>query len=322
MKIKLFSLFLIIISLLSCGKKQSNKIDVDNIPVSTVVKRFDQMFYTASPEKLAELKASFPYLFPESNPDSVWVNKMQNKDEQALFAETQKLYADFSSEQEQLNSLFKHIKYYYPKFKEPTVITILTNVDYNNKVVLADSLLFISLDIFLGKDSEIYADFPMYIKQNYTKEHMMVSVAEQFVERQIPPASSKSFIASMVQEGKKLAMLQAYLPTSSANELIGYSEQQMSWANESEENIWKYFVENLMFYSTDTQLANRFIEDAPFSKFYLEFDKNSPGKIGSWFGWQIVQFYLKNNDVTLQEMVKTDNEEIFNRSKYKPKKKS
>jgi len=320
MKIKFFSLFLIL-SFLSCSKNEKAEVvSTENIVVTTVIERFDQQFYTTPPEKLADLKKQFPYLFPEPNPDSVWVNKMKNKDEQELFAETQKLYTDFTSEKEQLTSLFKHIKYYYPKFKEPKVITILTNVDYNNKVVLADSLLFISLDVFLGKDSEIYQDFPQYIKQNYTKEHMMVSVAEEFTDVLLQPNDDQTFIARMIQEGKKLQMIQAFLPQVSANEIIGYAPEHMEWANENEEDIWKYFVENTMFYDSDTQLTSRFIEDAPFSKFYLEFDKNSPGKIGSWFGWQIVQSYLKNNKVTLQQMLVTDNEVIFKKSKYKPKK--
>jgi hypothetical protein len=197
----------------------------------------------------------------------------------------------------------------------------LTNVDYNNKVVLADSLLFISLDVFLGKESEIYQDFPEYIKQNYTKEHMMVSVAEEFSDVLLMPSNDKTFIARMIQEGKKLQMIQAFLPKVAANEIIGYAPEDMTWAADNEEDIWKYFVENTLFYNTDTQLNSRFIEDAPFSKFYLEFDKNSPGRIGSWFGWQIVQSYLKNNEVTLQEMLLTNNEEIFKKSKYKPKKK-
>lgn len=319
---KIVAIFLILI-FLSCSKKEKAEvISTETIPVTTVIERFDQQFYTTPPEKLADLKKHFPYLFPESNPDSVWVNKMKNKDEQELFAETQKLYTDFNSEKEQLTSLFKHIKYYYPKFKEPKVITILTNVDYNNKVVLADSLLFISLDVFLGKDSQIYQDFPEYIKQNYTKEHMMVSVAEQFSEVFLPPNNDKTFIARIIQEGKKLQMVQAFLPKVSAQEIIGYAPEHMTWATENEEDIWKYFVENTLFYSTDAQLTSRFIEDAPFSKFYLEFDKNSPGKIGSWFGWQMVKSYLKNNEVTLQQMLVMDNQEIFKKSKYKPKKKS
>ena len=318
-KFSLFSL-LLIFSFWSCTKDKTSDIDLSNIKVETIVERFDQKFYTTNPEKLDELKAEFPYLFPKSNPDSVWVNKMQNKDEQDLFTESQKLYSDFSSEKNQLNSLFKHIKYYYSNFQEPKVITILSNVDYDNNVVLADSLLFISLDIFLGKDSQVYSEFPNYVKQNYTKEHLVVAVAERFVKQYIPPLSNNDLIGRMIQEGKKIVLAEAFLPTIKKSEIIGYTANQMGWAENSEVDIWKYFIQNEMLYDSDSQLSARFIEEAPFSKFFLEVDKDSPGRIGAWFGWQIVKSYINNNDVSLQKVMVTDNEEIFKHSKYKPKK--
>ena len=307
-------------SLISCSKKDNGKIDVSDIKVETVIKRFDQKFYTTPTENLADLKTEFPYLFPESNPDSVWVNKMQNKDEQELFAESQKVYKDFSEETDELNDLFKHIKFYYPKFKEPKVITLLTNVDYNNKVVLADSLLFISLDVFLGKDNEIYQEFPNYIKQNYTKEHLIVAVAEQFVDQIVPASNDNSFIARIIQEGKKLVLLQNFLPEVELHEIIGYTSDQYEWAVKSESEIWKYFIQKEYLYSTDTELTKRFIDDAPFSKFFLEVDKDSPGRIGAWFGWMIVDSYLDHNEITIQETILIDNEDIFKQSKYKPRK--
>lgn len=315
-----FSFLFLFTMFLSCSNGEHKKIDVSNIRVITDIHRFEQKFYTSSFENLEELKMEYPFLFPEPNPDSVWVNKMQNKDEQDLFAESQKLFADFSSETDQLNSLFKHIKYYYPNFKEPKVITILSNVDYENNVVLADSLLFISLDIFLGKENEVYDEFPNYVKQNYNKNHLIVAVAEKFAEHIIPQSKSKSFISRIIQEGKKLVLIQSLLPEISQEEIIGYTKEQYNWAEKSEKDIWKYFIEKSMLYSTDTQLSARFIDEAPFSKFFLAVDKDSPGKIGVWFGWQIVNSYLKNNEMSIQKAMLMDNEEIFKRSKYKPKK--
>jgi len=309
-----------LLSIISCSKKESAKIDVSNIQVETVIKRFDQKFYTTPPEQLADLKAEFPYLFPEPNPDSVWVNKMQNKDEQELFTKTEKIYHDFTEESNQLTNLFKHIKYYFPKFKEPKVITLLTNVDYENNVVLADDLLFISLDVFLGKDTDIYVDFPNYIKQNYTKEHLIVAVGEQFADQIIPPTNDKSFISTMIQEGKKLTLLQAFLPDVNPQEIIGYTSDQYEWAVKNEAEIWKYFIQKEYLYSTDHELTKRFIEDAPFSKFFLEVDKDSPGRIGTWFGWRIVDSYLNKNEISIQEAMAVDNGEVFKNSRYKPKK--
>ena len=75
-----------------------------------------------------------------------------------------------------------------------------------------------------------------------------------------------------------------------------------------------------MLFSDEQKLASRFIDAAPFSKFYLEIDNDSPGQIGRWIGWQIVRSFMENNDGTLEQMLKMDAKEIFEKSKYKPKK--
>jgi uncharacterized protein YjaZ len=75
-----------------------------------------------------------------------------------------------------------------------------------------------------------------------------------------------------------------------------------------------------MLYDTDQKLVPRFINPAPFSKFYLEIDNDTPGRVGAWLGWQIVRSYMENNKTSLQDMLKMDAKTIFENSKYKPKK--
>ena len=62
------------------------------------------------------------------------------------------------------------------------------------------------------------------------------------------------------------------------------------------------------------------MDPAPFSKFELELDNESPGKIGRYMGWQIVKAFMDNNKITLQEMLTIPEEELFKRSGYKPRK--
>ena len=78
----------------------------------------------------------------------------------------------------------------------------------------------------------------------------------------------------------------------------------MIWAATNESQVWKYFIENKLLFSTDTKLNKRFLDVAPFSKFYRSEDNLSPGRIGAWIGWQIVRSYMKHNDVSLQKLVK------------------
>jgi uncharacterized protein YjaZ len=73
-------------------------------------------------------------------------------------------------------------------------------------------------------------------------------------------------------------------------------------------------------YSTDDKLVGRFIAQAPFSRFNLELDSESPGAIGQYIGWQIVRSYMENNPTSLLQMLQMDAQTIFNKAKYKPKK--
>ncbi len=315
---KYISFLLLLTLFISCAKENKLEIDVSDIKVNSIIKRFDQDFYNSPVSELPELKNNYPYLFPVQNPDSVWVSKMQDKDEQKLFAETQKLYSNFNDEKEQLTDLFKHIKYYYPNFISPKVITLLTNVDYESKVIYADSLVLISLDMYLGKDSNVYEDFPNYIKNNFTKDHLIVDVAKAFANVQIPLTSDRTFISRIIQKGKEMYVLDAYLPKLPDAEKMGYSQEQIDWANFNDQDVWKYFIQNKLLFSSDAELSRRFIDKAPFSKFYQANDNETPGSIGVWFGWQIVRAYMQHNDTTLQELLKINNEEIFKKSKYKP----
>lgn len=319
---KFWILLLVVLLHYGCGNEQMNSVDVSGIDIQTDVIRFEQKFYNSNAESLPELKREFPYLFPEREADTVWLNKMKDSDELHLFEASQKEFQDFNDEKERLTDLFKHVKYYYPKFTAPEIVTVLSNVDYENKVIYADSLLFIALDTYLGSEHEIYEGYPNYIKQNFRKSQLPVDVAASLAVPILRPAVSRTFVSEMIQEGKKLKLMESYLPEFDKSELMGYTVEQLKWAEASEGDIWKYFIQNEMLYSNDDELSDRFIEPAPFSKFYLEVDQDSPGRIGVWFGWQIVNSFMKNNSESLQEMINLDNEELFKRSKYKPRKKN
>lgn len=123
----------------------------------------------------------------------------------------------------------------------------------------------------------------------------------------------------MVFYGKQLYLKELLLPEGKPSQYLNYTPQELDWVMENESEIWRYFVERNLLFDTDSKLLNRFITPAPFSKFYLELDNESPGSVGQYVGWQIVRSYMKNNDVPLQVMLHQNSQIIFNKSHYKPK---
>ena len=316
---KHISIILLLLTVISCGTKQENLIDVSKINVDFSIDRFDIDFYSTTENSLNQTKEKYPFFFSTNEPDSVWVNKINNKDEKELFSETQKIYNDISFLNEDLEQLFKHIKYYNPKFKSPKVITLLSNIDYKNRIVYTKGYLLISLDVYLGSKHKFYSDYPNYIKQNFNKNHLIVDVANAIIINEIKSSNDRTFVGKMVKEGLKLYLLDLFIPKANESNKLGYTEEKYSWAVNNEEQVWKYFIENKLLFSTDTKLNKRFIDLAPFSKFYRAEDNLSPGSIGAWIGLQIVRSYMKHNDVSLQKLLESSTEEIYKKSKYKPK---
>lgn len=313
------AILLILMLMYSCQKEIKKRVDVSSIEVDFRVNRFEEMFYTASETDLPNLKMEYSILFPNEVHDSVWIAKMKNEDEVYLFKESQKAFVDFKKEQGELEQLFKHIKYYNPRFKAPNIITHVSDLDYQYPVIYADSLLFISVDMYLGADNIVYKSFPQYLKQNFKKERLMVDVANDIIAEWYQKVNTRLFLNRMIEEGKRIYLLDRFLPDVSDNLKMGYSTEKLKWAQDNEINVWKYFIENELLYSNDSNLNMRFINLSPFSKFYQEADQNSPGRIGVWIGWQIVRSYMENNDVTLQQLLATKPEVIFKKSKYKPR---
>jgi gliding motility-associated lipoprotein GldB len=317
---KIFGLIVIIFTIIACKNEEKDKVDVSNSAIKLTIERFEQQFYSADENSLQHLKVRYPYLFPVGNSDSIWLQKINNKEEQFLYKKSQELFSSFTSEKQQIENLFKHIAYYHPKFEAPKVITLITNLDYQNKVVYADSLLFVSLDMYLGETFEAYHEFPFYLSKNYQKSQLVVDIANEISKRYITANRNRQFLDALIYEGKKLYMLDCYLPEATDAQKMGYTTDEITWVMQNEAQIWTYFVENNLLYSTDSNLNKRFIDNAPFSKFFIDIDKESPGRVGSWLGWQIVRSYMNNNHVTLQQLLQVSADEIFKQSKYKPKK--
>lgn len=318
---KKFTILLFFVTIfVACEKKDKVQEKIDQIPLKLKVERFDKLFYETNPEELSILKEKYPYFFPEGNDDVVWTDKMKDPLLKELHAEAQKQFGDFSEETNELEELFRRIKFYFPQTNVPKVITLISEVDTQAKVIYADSLLLVSLDTYLGKDHRFYVDFPNYQKINFEKAQLLPDVVSDFSMRVIPPPTDRTLLSQMIYFGKELYLKDLLLPKLSDDVKIAYTPEQIEWCKDNEGYVWRYFVDEKLLYDSDSKLPGRFINPAPFSKFGLEIDNESPGRIGIWVGWQIVRAYMQNNDVSLQQLLQADAKEIFDNSKYKPKK--
>lgn len=319
MKFKFFIILTVVFFIIQC-KKNNVEDEINSIPISINFDRFDKKFYNIDSFKLNDLKKEYSYLFPEKFDDIVWVNRRKDSLQLILKNAIEKKIENFDFVEDEINYLFKHVKYYFPKTNIPKIVTLINNVDYQSKIIYLDSLVLISLDTYLGKNHEIYNGIPNYIKYDMDISFLSSHIADKFLDRKINYPNERTFLSQMLYYGKKLYLKEKLLPLKNDTILIGYSKKDFTWAKENEIYIWKYFIEKELLYNTDSKLIRRFLDPSPFSKFYLEIDNQSPGKIGRWIGWQIVRSFMKKNpEVKIEDLIFKSSQELFIKSGYKPK---
>lgn len=315
-----FIVFLILfLFFLSCQNENSKKDKIEALPISLKFDRFDLKFYDQSPEVIPQLKKEYPFLFPKQFSDSVWIDRQNDSLQLLLQDAVAKVFSEIQPLEKKVSSLFKLIKYYFPRTKIPQIITLTNNVDYQIKTVYSDSLLLLSLDTFLGEDHPLYEGIPNYIRKELDQKYIPSQIVEKFSSYIMPPPENRTFLAQMLYEGKKMYLQDLLLPDQKDAIKMAYTEEELEWVKENEVYIWQYFIEKQVLYQTDPEWVERFLEPAPFSKFYLQLDNESPGRIGRWIGWQIVRKYREQHEITIEGLIKLPAQQLFNQSKYKPK---
>lgn len=318
---KYIILFQLVIILVSCKKEHKLEETINNLNIDVNVERFDRFAAQTSSNDFSKLKQAYPFMFSEKDTDSSWAEIKKDTLQLQLFSEVDKVFSNFNDIEEEIESLFNHIKYYFPEFNPPRIITTTNYVDYRSKIIVTDTIALIALDTYLGTDHEFYGNIQKFISKNMNKEQIVVDFASEYARKYIYQKQNKTLLDEMIYFGKQLYFNDIIIPFKTEAQRIGYTDAELEWALANESYIWRYFVERELLFSTDSKLPNRFINPAPFSKFYLEgIDTDSPGRLGQYIGWQIVRAYMNQNNVTVKEMLVTSTEEIFNKSKFKPRK--
>lgn len=311
-------LFAIMLCIISCTDNPKVNPEIANLPIDFSVRRFDLALAQSSPSDIAQLKNEYPYFFSKKYDDAYWAAKIKDTLQKEIEQEVAKAFPEIDEPALELELLFKHIKYYFPETNVPETIMVATDVDYRNKVILTDSLLFVSLSTYLGKDHYFYQRIARFHTKDFRKEQIAVDVAHAFAKTKVPPPQSAQFMSHLIYEGKILYLMEQLLSNTPTHEVLSFNADQLAFARENEVNIWEYFVRKELLFSTDRKLLSRFIDPAPFSKFYLDFDNETPGRIGRYIGHQIVSSYMVHNEQSINTMLLKDAETIFNNAKYKP----
>jgi len=219
----------------------------------------------------------------------------------------------------ELETAFGYYKVFYPNHSIPIIITLVGLDFYMPSVYIYDDILFVNVDMYLGANNPYYAaELPLYIRERCDPIYLPVDIFKKaMVYKHLESTPPTSLIEMMIIEGKKLYFTEMMFPNLHERLIIGYSEEKYRWASEYLGNAWSYMIEKNELFGKSDALIRCYIEEAPFTK---PFGNESPGRIGTFIGWKLIQSYMKNNrEVTLEELMQElDYQKILNTSKFKP----
>jgi gliding motility-associated lipoprotein GldB len=334
---QIYLFFTCLVGLFSC--KQNNRPDVSSIKLDVKVLRFDRDLAAGQQKPMEQTDALLKQKYGNFYSDYVFrivgngsysgseILSVLYKDQAYadLSRDADSVFRDLKPIEADLSQAFKYITHYYPEVRVPRFISFVSGFEVQTPI--GDNYMGIGLDMFLGKDSRFYGaivqNVPRYLSRRFSPEYIVPRLTETFAREELFPErdEDRTLLAKMIQNGKILYFMDQVLDVNVPDTVkIGYTTKQLEWCKVYEGNIWAFFMESELLFSTNYQKMQVYLSEGPFTPGLGEKKESAP-KLGVWTGWQIVRKYMEENpNVTLQElMAERDAEKILRASRYKPK---
>ncbi len=207
----------------------------------------------------------------------------------------------------------------FPEVKIPHFVSYIS--EFTEAHCAYDSIIGIGLDMYLGQDYPFYpAEFPEFMRTKMTKDYIvpntLKAIAISSFDKQL---KDKRFLAYMLFEAKVRYFTKKILPELNDTLVFGYTKKQMDWCNESENQIWSFFVDKKLLYEKNPNEYMRFLTDGPFTAAEGIPQESAPS-LGVYCGYKIIENYADKTGASLAEIMNNNNwDEILKQSGYRPK---
>lgn len=332
-------LLFFILGLGACGSDKGKNIpDVSHISVDLNIHRFEKELFSIDTSNVKESLVLLEKKYPDFS--SVYFQNVLGLQRAALGEEryyeavkgfltfpairkladtTSQIYSSFTEIEADLKEVFRYYKYHFP---DQPVLDIYTYIsEYAYGAFVGDgNILGIGLDFFLGVDYPYYdpAYFPKYIRKTMNKDYIVMRAVEAMANDLCGNPKGERMIDFMVNNGKKLYIMDQLMPYAPDSIKLAYSQKQVDWCENNEMQVWAHFLAEELLYSTSYKDIRKLVDQSPNSP---GMPPEAPGRTANWIGWQIVESYMaRYPDTKLEGLIAIeDAQQLLERSKYKPK---
>ena len=339
---------ILLLSLMFVGCDGSKEPDVSGIKIDLDVQRFEKDFFALDTNNLAAgltlLRSKYPVFLPDfvqkilglpplsaGAPETAALITKFLADYRSIKDSAELRFREIEDAKDEIVQGLKYVKHYFPSYKTPRkLITFIGPMDAYFEAstagygdALTTDALIVGLQLHMGSNFSVYTSemgqslYPAYISRRFAPEYIPVNSLKNIVDDLYPEnTSGKSLVEKMVEKGKRLYLLDKFMPEAADTLKLGYTAKQLKGCFDNEGLIWNFILTNSLAYNTDPSIIKGYIGEAPNT---AELGEGSPGYLGLFIGRQIVRKYLsKYPDTKPDDLMKQDPKKIFELSKYRP----
>ncbi len=208
----------------------------------------------------------------------------------------------------------KYAEYFSPA-SVPVIVLTYSAFGYN--IIALPAYLAISLEKYID-DKDIYdmAEINMYERVSMKTEYLPYDMLKGWILSDIESDTFSTLLDYMITNGKVLYFLDQIFGMNGNDHLkMGYSYEQLQWAEANKQKIWAFFVSNDLIFSRKYEHIVKYIQPAPFT---AGLPRESPGRLAVWIGWLIVRSYCKNHECSPDRLIRVPPSVVFAESGFKP----
>jgi len=333
---KSLGLFIIVILVItSCNRKSKIEVDASEITVNLKIKRLDKDLFELDPgnieNELPSIIENYGEFFELYNAKVVYLGDpysktysdslnrfITNYTMNQVYEKVVEIFPDMNFINDEMTEAFKRYKYFFPEKQVPSVYSFIGG--FNQSIVIAENILGVGLDKYLGEDCEFYNRLRIakYLRVNMNPQNIPSDAIKAWALTEFEYNDSiNNLVNNMVYHGKIQYFLDLMYPQTPDSLKLGFTANQLRWCITNENHMWNFLIEEKLLFSTDYMTITKHINPAPFTSGYPQ---DSPGRASVWLGYKIVKAYMKRNpDVSLKDLMSDDDyQKILSESRYEP----
>lgn len=221
-----------------------------------------------------------------------------------LIDDVEAKFDDVSDIERQLTKAFASLHRQLPGVPIPKVYSQLSAL--NESIIMADTLLGISLDKYMGADYPLYKSFYYsYQRRSMEPDRIDNDCIVSLMRSAYPFDRGQSInLCNLMIHYGRLAYVSAKVLDITLREQLDFTEDEWQWCEQHEKEIFRYVLEHGHLYSTNFMVLRKYLRPSPYVPY---FGKHSPSCLGIWIGARIIESYVSGNDVSLNDLMNITN---------------